>query len=244
MLYADTRHGRIEAEPGLQGTCPQCATPMVAKCGDIVSWHWAHTTTENCDPWSSGEGEWHRGWKRRLEVRCGAKSEPVLTRHGQTHRADSMLPNGLVVEYQTNYLNLPDIEAREHFYGSMLWIYRCEYSWERIHFGKRGFWWKHGPASLTRHNRPIFIEGPDGQFLQVDKLDHVPQRARHCQWPTCRTACVSECEPDSHRVLGTGRIIDLDQLIDIIAVRGGLGPAQDQPLFTEAPPTRYADFTR
>jgi hypothetical protein len=54
--------------------------------------------------------------------------------------ADSMLPNGLVVEYQTNYLNLPDIEAREHFYGSMLWIYRCEYSWERIHFGKRGFW--------------------------------------------------------------------------------------------------------
>jgi hypothetical protein len=103
---------------------------------------------------------------------------------------------------------------------------------------------KHGPASLTRHNRPIFIEGPDGQFLQVDKLDHVPQRARHCQWPTCRTACVSECEPDSHRVLGTGRIIDLDQLIDIIAVRGGLGPAQDQPLFAEAPPTRHADFTR
>ena len=102
---------------------------MVAKCGDIVSWHWAHTTAENCDPWSSGEGEWHRGWKRRLEVRCGAKSETVLTRHGQTHRADSMLPNGLVVEYQTNYLNLPDIEARERFYGSMLWIYRCEYSW-------------------------------------------------------------------------------------------------------------------
>ena len=115
MLYADTRHGRIEAEPGLQGACPQCGTPMVPKCGDIVSWHWAHTTTANCDPWSEGEGEWHRGWKRRLEVRCGARSETVLT---------------------------------------------------------------------------------------------------------------------------------LDQLIDTIAKRGGIGPAQDQPLFTETPAPRYADFTR
>lgn len=237
MLYADTRHGRIEAEPGLQGTCPQCGTPMVAKCGDIVSWHWAHTTTENCDPWSSGEGEWHRGWKRRLEVRCGAKSETVLTRHGQTHRADSMMPNGLVIEYQANYLNLPDIEARERFYGSMLWIYRCEYAWGRIHFGRRGFWWKHGPKSLTRHNRPIFLEGPDGQYLQVDSLNLVPQWDR---WEFRQAGF----EPDSHRILGTGRIITLDQLIDTIAKRGGLGPAVDQPLFVEAPPTRYADFTR
>lgn len=26
MLYADTRHGRIEAEPGIAGNCPQCGT--------------------------------------------------------------------------------------------------------------------------------------------------------------------------------------------------------------------------
>jgi len=239
MLYADTRHGRIEAEPGLQGTCPQCGTPMVAKCGDIVSWHWAHTTTENCDPWSDGEGEWHRGWKRRLEVRCGARSETVLTRHGETHRADSMLPNGLVVEYQTNYLNLPDIEARERFYGKMLWIYRCEYAWPRIHFTKKGFWWKHGPKSLTRHNRPIFIEGHDDQYLQVDSLDLVPH------WPASYTAWEREhYDPECHRILGTGTVLTLDQLIDTIAKRGGIGPAQDQPLFTETPAPRYADYTR
>lgn len=239
MLYADTHHGRIEAEPGLQGTCPQCGTPMVPKCGDIVSWHWAHTTTENCDPWSTGEGEWHRSWKRQLEIRCGARSEVVLTRHGQTHRADSMLPNGLVVEYQTNYLNLPDIEARERFYGSMLWIYRCEYAWPRIHFGKKGFWWKHGPKSLARHNRPIFIEGPNDQFLQVERLDLVPQWPAHLpvEWR-------KDCEPDSHRLLGTGTVINRDELISTIAARGGLGPAQDQPLFTETPTPRYADYTR
>ena len=82
----------------------------------------------------------------------------------------------------------------------------------------------------------------DGQFLQVDKLDLVPHWN---MWEIRNDPVLREqCEPDSYRVLGTGRIIDLDQLIDIIAVRGGLGPAQDQPLFTEAPPTRYADFTR
>ncbi len=237
MLYADTPRGRAEAEPGLPGTCPQCATPMVPKCGDIVSWHWAHTTTENCDPWSTGEGEWHRIWKRRLEVRCGARSEVVLTRHGQTHRADSMMPNGLVVEYQTNYLNLPDIEARERFYGSMLWIYRGHHAWERIHFGRRGFWWKHGPKSLTRHNRPIFIEGPDDQFLQVDSIDLAPH------WNLYENERAG-LPPDSHRVIGRGRIITLDQLVALIAKRGGVGPAQDQSLFELPTAPRYADFTR
>lgn len=237
MLYADTRHGRIEAEPGLQGTCPQCGTAMTPKCGDIVSWHWAHTTTENCDPWSSGEGEWHRSWKRRLEVRCGARSETILTRHGETHRADSMMPNGLVIEYQTNYLNLPDIEARERFYGRMLWIYRCEYSWERIHFGKRGFWWKHGPKSLTRHNRPIFIQGPGDQFLQVDSIGLAPR------WNLYENERAG-LPPDGHRVVGRGSVITLDELVALIAKRGGVGPVEDRPLFDLPTAPRYADFTR
>ena len=82
----------------------------------------------------------------------------------------------------------------------------------------------------------------DGQFLQVDKLDLVPHWN---MWEIRNDPALQEfCEPDSHRMLGTGRVIDLNQLSDTIAKRGGIGPAVDQPLFAEAPPTRYADFTR
>lgn len=34
------------------------------------------------------------------------------------------------------------------------------------------------------------------------------------------------------------------QNTDTNAKRGGIGPAQDQPLFTETPAPRYADYTR
>lgn len=131
-----------------------CDGELLAKCGPIVSWHWAHKVAE-CDPWSEPESEWHIGWKRILES-LGAELEVIRG----YHRADAVMPDGTVVELQSSYLSAGDIEARENHYGRMCWIYRCTWA-DRIHRGRRwrqrgGFWWKHGSKAMTRHNAPVF----------------------------------------------------------------------------------------
>lgn len=40
----------------------------------------------------------------------------------ERHRADVRCPSGLVVEFQNSHISPDDIEARENFYGRMLWI--------------------------------------------------------------------------------------------------------------------------
>jgi hypothetical protein len=83
------------------------------KCGEIVSWHWAHKV-KDCDTWSEPESEWHRGWKARFPPRW---QEVVMG----SHRADVKTPFG-VLEFQKSSISLAEIKEREHFYGSMAWV--------------------------------------------------------------------------------------------------------------------------
>jgi hypothetical protein len=135
---------------------------VVAKCGTNLAWHWAHIAAV-CDPWAEPETEWHQWWKRHLRDRAGARLEQVIGRH----RADALLPDGRVVELQSAYLSVEQIAERERFYGArMVWLYRC--TWEdRLHFGKRGFWWKHGAPSMACHRCAVWWHFPDGRLYRV-----------------------------------------------------------------------------
>lgn len=113
MMWANTEIGREEATPGAKGTCPCCGGGVIAKCGNLVSWHWAHVHRD-CDPWYEPETDWHKAWKASFpkewqEVVCGP------------HRADVKTPE-LVVEFQKSHLSLPDLKAREAFYNRMAWV--------------------------------------------------------------------------------------------------------------------------
>jgi hypothetical protein len=142
-------HG-IEATPGARSACPSCGGVLVAKCGRIVTHHWAHVAAD-CDPWSEPESLWHLAWKRWLRDQRHARIEVVMS----NHRADVVLPGGTVVELQSRYLGAADIAAREAFYGDMIWLYRC--SWrDRLQFGRKGFWWKHGSKSMATHSKPVW----------------------------------------------------------------------------------------
>src|SRR5215475_4669527 len=57
---------RILATPGTRAACPTCRAPTLAKCGEIVTWHWAHPAARECDPWAEHETAWHLDWKRRF----------------------------------------------------------------------------------------------------------------------------------------------------------------------------------
>jgi len=108
------------AGTGGRGTCPACGSPVVAKCGDFVAWHWAHADRDECDTWAEPGAmtAWHRGWQGvvpadRREVIVGS------------HRADVVLPDlRTVCEVQHSPLQRLDIEARQETYGAdTVWIF-------------------------------------------------------------------------------------------------------------------------
>lgn len=151
-----------EAQPGMTATCPSCGAGLVAKCGQLVQWHWAHRA-DDCDTWYEPMSAWHRQWQERAPVES---REVVMSRGDQTHRADVVLPSGFVLELQASPIGADEIRAREAFYGKMLWLFNAAAWVGRLHFGKRGFWWKHGATSQAEIAKPLFWDVGD-QIWQV-----------------------------------------------------------------------------
>lgn len=119
MQFALIDGRRCKASPGIVGVCQSCSSPMIAKCGDLRAWHWAHRGDRRCDPWWE-ETEWHVSWKARFP----ADWQEVIQRaeSGEKHIADVKSPNGCVLEFQHSRLADEERNAREAFYKKMVWI--------------------------------------------------------------------------------------------------------------------------
>lgn len=139
--------------PGARVQCLYCDGVLIAKCGQINRWHWAHEADGSDCVGSEGEGHWHLSWKAWAERR-GANTE-VQSGH---HRADIVWPDGDVWELQSTYLGLDDIAKREAHYGDRLtWVYR----WTPARFNRLwncgGGWfrWNRPAWSMAMSQRPI-----------------------------------------------------------------------------------------
>lgn len=120
MKYADVEAIRREAAPGLSGKCPHCESKVVAKCGEVKAWHWAHAGCRTCDPWWENETDWHRDWKNTFPTEW--QEVQHRAENGERHIADVKTSAGVVVEFQHSYLNPDERRSREAFYGRMVWV--------------------------------------------------------------------------------------------------------------------------
>src|SRR5690606_34205659 len=111
---------RQEPQPNLVGECPGCEKPVVAKCGELWVWHWAHKGRRRCGPWRENETECHRAWKNRFPTEW----QEIVHRadDGERHIADVKTEQGYVIEFQHSPIKLDERQAREDFYKKMLWI--------------------------------------------------------------------------------------------------------------------------
>src|SRR5262245_6784999 len=92
----------VRREPlgkGEHAECPGCGKGLLAKAGEIRTWHWAHQSGGDCDSWHDprNEGPWHRAWKGLVVPEA---QEVTLKRDDQHHRADVVGNNGRVIEFQ------------------------------------------------------------------------------------------------------------------------------------------------
>ena len=170
MLYALVGGGeKAEAEPQGRAACPECEGVMIAKCGPIVIWHWAHESLIDCDGWTEPESQWHLGWKQLFPKEC------VEVRL-EGHRADVKIGER-VIEFQHSSIDVDTITEREDFYGKGLcWMFDASSWLDNVSFrhpaGKpfHNFRWKWLHKRQRFCNRPIFWDLGDGRIFEVRRI--------------------------------------------------------------------------
>ena len=120
MKFALVNGKRQEAQPKLSGKCRTCGHPMVAKCGEVKMWHWAHKRHSSCDPWWENESEWHRAWKEQFPVHWQEFVHEA--ENGEKHIADVKTDQGWVIEFQRSFLNPEERRSRDAFYPKLVWV--------------------------------------------------------------------------------------------------------------------------
>ena len=120
MLFAYINGIKSQASPKANAVCTFCNESMIAKCGRVKTWHWAHKKIDTCDSWHEPETEWHRNWKLVFgKEHC----EITFIKDGKKHIADIKTINGWVIELQNSKISIDTMEAREGFYGQeMIWV--------------------------------------------------------------------------------------------------------------------------
>jgi competence CoiA-like predicted nuclease len=120
MRFAvDNNDVRVEPFKGGRALCQLCNATLIAKCGDIYTWHWQHNNDGNCDAWKEHETEWHRQWKAKFPI---DNQEVILEENGEKHIADVLTNNNLVIEFQNSSISTGTIIEREDFYKDMIWV--------------------------------------------------------------------------------------------------------------------------
>jgi competence protein CoiA len=122
MKFALVNGQRQEARPNLSGKCPNpnCDRQMVAKCGEVKIWHWAHQGRRFCDSWWENETEWHRAWKDQFPSDWQEVVHHAET--GEKHISDVKTDRGWVIEFQHSYLKPEERRSRDTFYRKLIWV--------------------------------------------------------------------------------------------------------------------------
>jgi hypothetical protein len=123
---------------------------MLAKTGEVVSWHWAHLT-ENPHCAAALESEWHLGWKSEATH----EGVEIPSADGR-RRADVLAPYGYAIEFQRSALTREEVQAREDDWGrKLIWIFYAKEPYERP--GGLEFWSAHesfGKVDWAKINWP------------------------------------------------------------------------------------------
>lgn len=157
MKWALVDGRRSLAAPELAGLCPGCGGEVIAKCGEVLQWHWSHRAAE-CDPWSEPESGWHIAWKNQFPADW---QERVIG----DHRADVLTPRG-VIEFQKSAISTKQIREREHFYGRMVWVI------DASDFNLEKAWHLHYRQYDRSNDKPPFLT-PEWQ-------EYVDKRSAYC----------------------------------------------------------------
>ncbi|WP_268225175.1 competence protein CoiA [Sinomicrobium oceani] len=126
MRYAIKENKKVEPQfSGERAFCPICKNKVVGKIYSIRINHWAHLvkSESDCDSWYEPITEWHLNWQNLFPEE---NREVTITENNISHRADILLNNELVIEFQNSPIKIREVERRETFYNKnnrkLIWV--------------------------------------------------------------------------------------------------------------------------
>ena len=215
---------RVDATPSSRASCPICKTSVIAKCGEIKVWHWAHLVRD-CDKWTESESPWHRFWKAVMPSEC---TEVVIG----PHRADIRTKDNTVIELQHSSISSEEIREREHFYtkhGKMIWLFDAT-EWGnnfsiRLREGDSSnyvsFRWKYPHRSHEFSMQPRFYDLGGNRILEVKKTHWDGQCVGGWGYITTRSAFASKNM--SGILTKNGKIASRVPLSEWLSIKCGMG---------------------
>jgi len=177
MIWAIKNNEKIKATPKDKAKCPICDSEVIAKCGRIKVWHWAHKNNKDCDNWYEPESEWHLKWKDEFPKEC---QEFTIGKH----RADIRTKNRWIIELQNSSISSEEIRDREEYYKRMIWLLNGEKIAKNIQLRKKdnyfSFRWKYPPKSWWLANKEIYIDLGEYCSKFNNKIFHIKKIHHHC----------------------------------------------------------------
>lgn len=151
MFYANVAGERRRAIRGLEGSCPTCGGTLIAKCGNVNVWHWAHSVSADCDRWAEPVGPWHWAWQQAIAPRW------IEVPWGP-HRADIVGDDDVIIELQHSAISTEEIAAREDFYGDMIWLFDATHRFRVVRSGEWAFFALGRVKHLSNCRRPVYLD--------------------------------------------------------------------------------------
>jgi hypothetical protein len=140
--------------PGGRGICPGCQSVLIAVCGRQVTHHWRHESGDDCDSWSEHLGPWHLSWQAIV-------NQSATEVWFGPHRADIIGNGNVVVELQHSPINHDEINAREAFYGNMVWVFDATHRFGSAQSGDIGFFSFGRTKHIAACTKPVFLDFGD-----------------------------------------------------------------------------------
>ena len=156
MIWANNSLGvKGIASPKQIAKCPICGEDVLAKCGKIKIWHWAHRNKTDCDSWYEPETQWHKQWKDEYP-----KELQEFTMG--CHRADIRTKSRWIIELQNSTISTNGIIERELYYKRMIWLLNSGTLCKGLRLKEKNgiitFRWKNPPKSWWYANKEIYVD--------------------------------------------------------------------------------------
>lgn len=195
MLIAHDIHGKKRLpEKKLQAFCPFCekeVLPCFSQLGKNNYWRHKIDNNNNCLSYQyPNEGMWHKSIKLSWGIEY---TEVYITKGTVKRRADVMLENKLVIEIQNSSINASEIQAREKFYGKIIWLFNAidAYNNDRITYFNNEYTWQRPRASIIKCHAPVFIALSENLIMQIISINsfYEPSHVDHYSILTYKGKC-------------------------------------------------------
>lgn len=164
MIFALDKTGKLirPDNTGHKAFCPVCGEVVNGKIYQDKANHFSHLPNLNCNLSKGLISDWHLNWQSKFD-NCEVRYPDLGL------RADVVLKNGLVIEFQNSNISFEDIRKRENGYKKMVWVFNLYHADKNKVFVSNSdiFYWEYFNKNWVLCTKPFFFHLSTNMILQM-----------------------------------------------------------------------------